>query len=120
METMAEQKTFLEKRLRARIPVKIPVQIRRVEDPRELESLRGRTALAKDMTLDGMFIKTGTPPRIGDVFRMDLSLPEGSRQLFAFAEVVWANETGAGLRLMMMESEDQASLKDYLDRLAAD
>ena len=47
---MADNKTFLEKRVHSRIPVKIPVQYRQVEDPKELENLRGKTGLAKDVT----------------------------------------------------------------------
>lgn len=111
---MSENRSFLEKRNHSRVPVKIPVQYRQVEDPKELEELRGRTALAQDASLEGMHIKTGIPVKIGDVFRLDISVPERSKQLFAFAEVVWVNESGAGLRLMLMESEDRESLKAYL------
>src|SRR5579864_1241253 len=104
---MTENKTFLEKRLRSRVGVKIPVQYRQVEDPKELENLRGRIALAKDMSLDGMYIKTDDPVKVGDIFRLDISVPENSKQLFAFAEVVWGNHQGAGLRLLLMAVEDK-------------
>ena len=115
---MSEKKAYLEKRVNSRIPVKIPVQYRLVEDPTELENLRGRTALAKDLSLDGMYIKTDHTVKVGDVFRLDVSVPEKSKQLFAFAEVIWVNDAGAGLRLMLMASEDKDSLKDYIDRIA--
>lgn len=116
---MSEKKSFLEKRVNSRIPVKVPVQYHLVEDPKELEDLRGRTALAKDLSLDGMYIKTDQAVKVGDVFRLDVSVPERSKQLFAFAEVIWVNDAGAGLRLMLMASEDKDSLKDYLERLSA-
>ncbi len=116
---MTENKTFLEKRVHSRIPVKVPVQYRLVEDPQELENLRGQTALAKDLSLEGMHIKTDKTVKVGDVFRLDISVPEKSKQLFAFAEVVWVNETGAGLRLMLMAVEDQEALKGYLDKASA-
>jgi hypothetical protein len=116
MGVMTDNKTYLEKRVHSRIPVKIPVQYRQVEDPKELENLRGKTGLAKDVSLDGMYIKTDKPVKVGDVFRLDISVPEKSKQLFAFAEVVWVNDTGAGLRLMLMESEDKESLKLYLEK----
>jgi len=114
---MAENKTFLEKRVQSRIPVKIPVQIRRVEDPTELKKLRGQTALAKDLSLDGMYIKTDKSVKVGDIFRLDISIPEKpKRQLFAFAEVVWIKQTGAGLKLLLMPEEDKESLRGYLDK----
>ncbi len=109
-----KNKSFLEQRHQSRVPVKIPVQFELVEDPKELDELKSRTGLAKDLSLDGMFVKTDKSVKPGDVFRLDISLPEKSKQLFAFAEVVWANETGAGLRLMLMAVEDKEELKGYL------
>ena len=117
---MTDNKSYLEKRVHSRIPVKIPVQYRLVQDPKELENLKGQTALAKDVSLDGMFIKTAEAAKVGDVIRLDISVPEKSKQLFAFAEVVWVNETGAGLRLMLMASEDREDLKSYLARAVSE
>jgi len=117
---MTDNKSYLEKRVHSRIPVKIPVQYRLVQDPKELENLKGQTALAKDVSLDGMFIKTAEAAKVGDVIRLDISVPEKSKQLFAFAEVVWVNETGAGLRLMLIASEDKEDLKSYLGRAVSE
>jgi hypothetical protein len=116
---MSENQTFLERRNHSRKPVKIPVQYRLVEDPKELEGLRGKTALAKDLSLDGMYIKTPKGASVGDVIRLDISMPENSRHLFAFAEVVWSNPKGAGVRLMLMAVEDKESLQAYLDKVPA-
>lgn len=113
---MAEQKSYLEKRAKSRVPVKIPVQYQLVEDPRELQNFHSRTALAKDLSLEGMYIKTDKTVQIGDVFRLDISVPEDSRQLFAFAEVMWVHEGGAGLKLMLMATEDATFLKKYLEK----
>jgi hypothetical protein len=115
---MTNNKSYLEKRVHSRVPVKIPIQYRLVEDSKELDNLRGLTALAKDASLEGMFIKITQTVNIGDVFRLDISVPENSNQLFAFAEVVWVNKKGAGLRLMLMAMEDRESLKSYLDKAA--
>ena len=116
---MAETQSFLEKRSQSRTPVKIPVQYRMVDDPKELKDIKGRTALAKDLSLDGMFIKTDKTANVGDVIRLDISMPEKSRRLFAFAEVVRVSKKGAGPRLMLMAVEDQEALKDYLDKAPA-
>jgi hypothetical protein len=112
---MTETQSFLERRSHSRIPVKIPVQYRLVDDPKELKNIKGRTALAKDLSLDGMFIKTDKTVNAGDVIRLDISMPEKSRRLFAFAEVVRVSKKGAGLKLMLMAVEDQEALKTYLD-----
>jgi len=116
---MTDNKSFLERRSNSRKPVKIPVQYRLVEDPKEIEGLRGKTALAKDLSLDGMYIKTAKDATVGDIVRLDISMPEKSRRLFAFAEVVWANPKGAGLRLMLMAVEDKEALQAYLDKVPA-
>jgi Tfp pilus assembly protein PilZ len=113
---MEEKQSFLEKRSQFRVSVKIPVQYQLVEDPRELDLFHSRTALAKDLSLDGMYIKTDTTVKVGDVFRLDISLPQDSKRLFAFAEVAWIHEGGAGLKLMLMATEDATSLKKYLDQ----
>ena len=113
---MPEKQAFLEKRSQSRVSVKIPVQYQLVEDPRELQQLHSRPALAKDLSPEGMYIKTDSSVKLGDIFRLDISLPQDSRHLFAFAEVVWVHEGGAGLRLMLMATEDAAFLKKYLEQ----
>ena len=117
--TVADNKSFLERRHRSRAPVKIPVEFRMVEDPQQVEAFRGRPGLAKDLSLDGMYIKTEKPVKPGDILRLEITVPENSKQLFAFAEVVRVDPSGAGLRLMLMEQEDHESLQDYLRRASA-
>jgi hypothetical protein len=113
---MSDKKSFLEKRLQSRVAVKIPVQFRQVTDPQELKKLKGNTGLAKDLSLDGMHLKTPGKAEKGDIFRLDISLPVKPRkQLFAFAEVVWVNGKGAGLKLLLMPSEDKEDLQHYLE-----
>jgi len=114
-----DQKSHLEKRSNERFPVKIPVQYQLVEDPRELDIFYSHTALAKDLSLDGMYIKTDKEVKVGDIFRMDISVPKDSKQLFAFAEVMWVHDGGAGVKLMLMAVEDMAYLKNYLKQGAS-
>ena len=113
---MADNQSFLEKRSQFRVSVKIPVQYQLVEDPRELDLFHSRTALAKDLSQEGMYIKTDKDAKVGDVLRLDISLPRDSKQLFAFAEVAWVHEGGAGLKLMLMATEDLANLQKYLEQ----
>lgn len=118
---MSEKKSYLEKRVNPRKSVKVPVQFKLVKDKTELKKLKGHTALAKDLSLEGMYIKTEDTVKKGDVYRLEISIPEKPRrQLFAFAEVVWVKEKGAGLKLLLMPQEDRDDLKHYLERPSAD
>lgn len=116
---MAENKAFLEKRVHSRVPVKIPVYYRLVQDPKELKNIHSQTAITKDLSLDGMYIKTYQPPTVGDVFQLEIVLPESQKKLFAFAEVIWINEMGAGIHFLLMADEDREALKGYLDEVSS-
>ena len=113
---MAKNKSFLEKRGQFRVRVKIPVEYQRVDDPRKLKKLRGKTAVAKNLSQGGIYIKTIKPLKTGDILRLDIIMPKKARNLFAFAEVVWADKEGSGIRLLLMPEEDKAALKAYLDK----
>lgn len=105
-----------EQRVHTRVPVKLPVQYRLLDNPQKEEKFRGKVALAKDLSLEGMYIKIARDRdvKIGEIFRLDISLTDSIRHLFAFGEVVWMNELGVGLHLMLMPEEDKESLKTYL------
>jgi len=118
---MAESAGFIEKRANSRVQVKIPVQYRLVDDEKELEKVRGRHALAKDLSLNGMFIKTDKGVSKGDVFALDVSMPDKkSKHVFAFAEVVRITNKGAGIKLLLMPEEDKSALQEYLENYEKD
>jgi hypothetical protein len=110
---------MLEKRTHSRMPVKLPIQYRLLDNPEQVEKFKGKVALAKDLSMEGMFLKIAPDRalRTGEVVRLDISLPEISKHLFAFGEVVWINRLGAGIHLMLMPDEDRQYLKSYLDQL---
>ncbi|HXL72357.1 MAG TPA: PilZ domain-containing protein [bacterium] len=108
--------SFLEKRVSSRIKVKIPVQCRLIEDKTELAKMRGHHALAKDLSLGGLFIKTVVPMKEGDIYGLEISMTiPRSIHVFAFAEVVRAMKTGAGIKLLLLADEDHAALKEFLE-----
>jgi c-di-GMP-binding flagellar brake protein YcgR len=112
---MQQTASFLEKREHSRIKVKIPVNYKLIEDKKELEKVRGRHALAKDLSLNGMFMKTDKAVRLGDIFSLDISVPDKKlKHFFAFAEVVRITGSGAGVKLLLMPEEDKTALKEYL------
>lgn len=115
---MAKTASFLEKREHSRVKVKIPVTYRLVEDKKELEKVRGRHALAKDLSLNGMFMKTDKAVNTGDVLRLDISIPgQKVRHVFAFAEVIRIAGSGAGIKLLLMPEEDKSGLTEFLKNL---
>ena len=109
-----------ENRVHHRVPVKLPVQYRLLDNPKLVEKFRGKVALAKDLSQEGMYIKIARDKdvKVGEIFRLDISLPEIFRHLFAYGEVVWMNELGVGLHLMLMPEEDKGFLKEYLQQIA--
>jgi hypothetical protein len=56
---------------------------------------------------------------VGSILRLDISLPIKSSMISAFAEVVWANETGAGLHFLAMKEDDVETLKGYLTQTSS-
>jgi hypothetical protein len=111
---MVELKSFQERRAHFRKPVKISVDYHLVEDPAEIKNLKSQTADTRDLSLEGVYIHAGRL-NVKDVIRMDISIPKNPNSIFAFAEVVRIDQTGAGLRLMLMASEDKESLRGYLE-----
>lgn len=113
------QKSIIEKRNQSRLPVKLPIQYRLLDNPEQTEKYRGKVALGKDLSHDGLFLKIAPDKSLqtGEVIRLDITLPEIAKHLFAFGEIMWVNRLGAGVRLMLMPDEDRKYLNSYLDQL---
>jgi len=122
---MPEANMFVEKRIHPRVSIKIPVKYRVIEDQKELETVferkkREQTTRTMDVSLGGLYIVADQVLNIGSILRLDISIPERSSLISAFAEVVWANETGGGLHFLAMKEDDAESLKNYLVNVAID
>jgi hypothetical protein len=121
----ANAKAFLEHRTQERVSVKVPIQFRILEKREEMDKLHQQKGVTKDISLQGLFIRTAQDIKPGDVFCLDIPLPDVKRHLFAYAEVVWVKpgklffKNDAGLKLMLMPVEDQEALKSYLEKAAA-
>ena len=122
---MPEANMFVEKRVHPRVSVKIPVKFRVIEDQKELETVferrkKEQTTRTMDMSLGGLYIVADSVLNIGSILRLDISLPERTSLISAFAEVVWSNETGAGLHFLAMKEDDVENLKNYLSKASSD
>src|SRR6185369_15271827 len=121
---MPEGYLFKEKRVHPRISVKIPVLYRMVENAQEVEgSLAARKkesqARTMDISLGGISIVVPETLIDGALLQLYILLPDPEIQLKALAKVVWASETGGGLRFLSMNEEDVKSLKAYLDKASS-
>jgi hypothetical protein len=117
--SMPEANRFRENRVYPRIPVNIPIQYRLVEAPREVELVlklqrKWTHSRALNLSLGGMYLEGDQGLKVDDILRFDISLPNKSTPITVFAEVVWANETGAGLHFMAVKAQNMESLKAYL------
>ncbi|HVZ81260.1 MAG TPA: PilZ domain-containing protein [bacterium] len=116
---MPEANMYVEKRVHPRVSVKIPVKFRVIEDQKEIETVferrkKEQTTQTMDVSLGGLYIVADQLLNVGSILRLDISVPEKSRLVSAFAEVVWSNETGGGLHFLAMKEEDVEFLKGYL------
>lgn len=118
---MPEANMFVERRVHPRVSVKIPVKYRVIEDQGELATVferkkKEQTTRTMDVSLGGLYLVADQLLNIGSILRLDISLPEKTSLISAFAEVVWSNETGGGLHFLAMKEEDVESLKGYLSK----
>jgi hypothetical protein len=102
--------------------VEIPVKYRLIDDQKELESVFDRKkkdthTRSLDLSLGGIYITSDQPLKVGSILRLEISVPEPTTLISAFAEVVWANDTGGGLHFLAMKDEDMQYLKTYLEKL---
>ncbi len=122
---MPDANMFVEKRIHPRVSIKIPVKYRIIEDQKELETVferkkKEQTTKTMDVSLGGLYIVADQVLNVGSILRLDISLPDKSSLISAFAEVVWANETGGGLHFLAMKEDDVDALKNYLNNTSYD
>ncbi len=123
---MTKSQAFLEHRAHQRVSVKVPIQFQILEKREAMDKLQNVKGITKDISLEGLFLRTAQDVKPGDVFRLEIPLPHQRRSLFAYAEVVWVKEgkmffkNDVGLKLMLMPVEDQEALKAYLETSASE
>ncbi len=117
---MPEANLFVEKRAYPRVPVKLPVKYRLVDDMAGIQSIlemrkTETNTNTNDISLGGMYIVSDQKLTVGNILHLDITLPGKAKRLAAFGEVVWSKDSGAGLRFMMIKSEDLEALKSFMD-----
>lgn len=117
---MPDAKMFLDRRKHPRVQTSIPVRYRLIDDQKEIASLierrnRDKQSSTIDLSEGGAYIATPEAVGAGSLIRLEIRLPGVAETLSAFAEVVWANETGCGLRYLAMKDEDAQMMRDYIE-----
>jgi len=112
---------FLEKRSDTRIPIKIPVKYLVMDDQNEINGVieRGKkdgSAHTMDLSVKGMYIVTSETLTKGKTLQIDISLNGRVEPVKVFAQVVWANDSGGGLKFLTIPDEDSKFLRAYLDK----
>jgi c-di-GMP-binding flagellar brake protein YcgR len=121
--TMTESNTFTEKRAHRRIPEKIQVRCRVLIDPKGYEPLSIRkkeekTIRGNDISLGGVSLAADQALNLGTTLKLEFALPTRSDLISAFADVIWANPSGRGLKFIAIKEEDQKTLKDYIAKIS--
>jgi len=115
---------FEEKRTHPRVQMKVPVKYRFVGHQVAIQSIyeirkNDQKTETKDLSLGGMRLLPDLLLDVGSLLRMEINLPEASNLLSAFAEVIWANEGGCGIKFLTMKDNDSKALSDYLARVSS-
>jgi hypothetical protein len=120
---MPEANLFLDKRAHTRVPVKIPVTFKIIGDHGEVKNIKElgeklKVAQTVDSSLGGIYLVADQPFKIGDILNLKITIPNLPIPLAAYADVVWANETGAGLQFLAIKDSDLESFAAYLKRVS--
>jgi c-di-GMP-binding flagellar brake protein YcgR len=112
-----------EKRIYPRISATLAVHYRELEDQKAVESLQERrqkeiSAITRDVSLGGMFLVAEKPLTVGHMLVLHISVPNHPGKLSAYAEVVWSNTGGGGLKFLAMSEEYLGILQSYLDSIS--
>jgi Tfp pilus assembly protein PilZ len=115
-----QQTAVKEMRAYPRVPVKIPVKYRVISEGSGYGSFividEEKTSNITDMSIGGFTLVTLKTLKIGSVLALKIFLPSKGEWVSAFAEVAWANPTGAGLHFLVMNDGDVKTLKDFIDK----
>jgi len=115
---MIERVTDFSTRSEARIPKTLSLSYK---DKKSFQ-----TAYTSNISGGGLFIKTGTPLPVGEMFLLKLQLPDIPDPLKIKCTVVWADKeekdkdrhpSGMGIKFNEMSDKDNESLQEYLKPL---
>jgi DNA-binding response OmpR family regulator len=101
-----------ERRRARRVPVQAPVEL-------TLPDTRNAEGILLDLSETGMEVLTAEPQAAGVTLKFRFQLPDGSLEIQARGQVVWANPNGqAGVRFLDVEASVRNQLQIWLQAAA--
>jgi DNA-binding response OmpR family regulator len=101
-----------ERRRARRVPVQAPVEL-------TLPDTRSAEGILLDLSETGMEVLTAEPQAAGVLLNFRFQLPDGSLEIHARGQVVWANPNGqAGVRFLDVEASVRNQLQVWLQAAA--
>lgn len=119
MAPMTDQKKFEEKRAHERVPLKLPVRYRVLDEkdpprnPAELAKSENQSQTL-DTSLGGLCVAQDGRLSAGHILNLKLLLPGRNEMITAFADVVWATQSLAGLKFLAVREKDLELLSHQL------
>jgi c-di-GMP-binding flagellar brake protein YcgR len=120
---MPDANLFVEKRAYPRYTATLTTKYRVIEDEQEIKSILERrnqkqNTSTQDISLGGMYLVAKEKLNSKSILSVEIILPRSSTSISVFAEVVWSNNEGVGVRFITIKEEDLETLKNYLEKLA--
>jgi|GEM_PF-1943170 len=121
---MSVPPSAVEKRVKIRFPVKIPVLVRLENDGSVVRGVRNWRndkvdAVAVDLSLSGMQIELEKPLEVGYLSQFELVFAPGTSPMSVFAKVIWTTPHGAGLQFIVMGEKQKMALNAVLNKISA-
>ena len=121
---MPDANLYIEKRAFPRYTGILDIKYRLIEDEIEIKSVLERRnqkldTSTQDISLGGMYLTSKERLNSRSILSVEITLPKDASHVSVFAEVVWTNATGAGLRFITIREEDLQRLKAYFEGLTA-
>ncbi len=118
---MPDAKLSMERRTTPRVSIKVPVKYRLEKEKKVLRTIEEwrhseLNCFTLDMSLGGMSVVVDQPLSVGEVLCFELYLLDEKASVTIYAEVMWANNMGAGLRFLMMKDEEMRCLRAFLEK----
>jgi c-di-GMP-binding flagellar brake protein YcgR len=119
---MPKAKISIDRRTNPRLSVKIPVKYQLVDDKKVLKGIEDwrqseRHGFTLDLSMGGMQLVVDQPLPVKTVLKFDIYIMDKSRVISVYAEVMWTNEKGTGLRFLMMKTAEEEALKTFLENI---
>ncbi|MEW6516976.1 MAG: PilZ domain-containing protein [candidate division FCPU426 bacterium] len=123
---MEEASLSFDKRKHPRIKVTIPVQFKVINETDEaMMALEEKRSLlkgdSKDVSAEGLFLVCDRILEKGDILKIEVVLPEESKPVRAFSEVIWVSDHGlsegkhgAGIYFMALRDEDADAIGRFI------